>query len=416
MITFQDKLKLYAALIVKAGVHVRPGQRVYVNCPAECYEFGRYVTEAAYREGASEVIMKFSDDVITKLTYTYASLAKFENFPQWAADERNFYAKDDTAFIHLVGSDPDALKGVSPDKLKANMKSSHEKLSDYFKLQSTMGFKWNVSAVVTKAWAKKVFPELSEAQAVQKLWNAIFKAVRIDGTASGQLVYKRWMRHADKLKKKCEILNAWQLKQVTYKNSLGTDFTVGLVENHIWEGGADLDKKDGGRFFANMPTEEVFTMPDNRVAEGRLVSAMPLSYQGSVIEHFSLDFKNGEVVSYHAEKGEELLKMLLESDEGSRRLGEIALVPFPSPISAQNILFLETLFDENAACHFALGACYETNLKGGPEMTEEELKSCGGNISMNHVDFMVGTADLSITGITKDGKAVDIFKDGTWAF
>ena len=408
---FEEKKAEYAELIVKAGVHVRKGQTVYLSCPVECYGFGRLVAEYAYREGAKEVITDYSDDTLRRLKLLNAPMSVFEQYPEWQALKLNTFAKTDVAFIHLIGSDPEALKGVDGKKLTAQTIASHEALKDYYKLQSSMGFKWSIAAVPTKAWAQKVFPEVQGDVAVTMLWDAIFGTVRVgEGDA-----YERWMKHAENLNRKSAKLNEYRFKTLHYENSLGTDFTVGLVKNHKWEGGSDRDSVDGARFFANMPTEEVFTMPDNRVAEGKLVSAMPLSYRGSLIDKFELTFHEGKVVAYKAEKGEEVLKQLLETDEGSVRLGECALVPNPCPVSEKGILFLETLFDENAACHFALGACYETNVEGGVDMTEEELRAIGGNTSANHVDFMVGTKDLKITGTTWDGREITVFENGTWA-
>ncbi len=410
--TFEEKLNEYARLIVMAGVHVNKGQQVLLRCPLECYEFGRRVVREAYEAGASEVVIKWSDAYCERLRYDNAPMEVLSRVRDWAADELNTLAKENTAFISLTGADPEAFKGIPPEKLQAGMKESHAKLADYIKLQSSMGIKWTVAAVPTHAWAQKVFPGMQEDVAVTRLWDAIFMTVRIgDGPA-----YEKWLAHAENLAKKCAVLNEWQLRSLHYENSLGTDFTVGLVENHRWEGGADRDKENGAPFFANMPTEEVFTMPDNRKAEGRLVASMPLSVRGNLAENFEFTFKDGKVVDCKAEKGLEALQTLLGTDEGAARLGECALVSFPSAVSATGILFLNTLFDENAACHFALGRCYETNLIGGPEMSEEELASRGGNQSMIHVDFMVGTKDLKITGVTKDGETVTVFRDGTWAF
>ncbi len=410
--TFEEKQADYARLIVKAGAAVRPGQKVYFACPIECYEFGRMVVKEAYLAGASEVVVKWQDDVTARMKYEYAPIEVFAHFPEWTALEMNSYVKDDAAFIYLAGSDPEAFKGVDITKMQAQQKASYEPMKEFRKAQSTMAVKWTVLAIPTRAWAAKVFPGMNVDTAVTRLWDAIFATVRIgDGDS-----YGKWMKHADTLAEKCRILNEWQLDSLHYENSLGTDFTVGLVQNHRWEGGADIDKKTGDRFFANMPTEEVFTMPDRRRAEGTLVAAMPLSYRGSLIENFRFIFHDGQVVDFDAEKGKDSLQALLDSDEGSKHLGECALVPFPSPVAEQGILFLETLFDENAACHFALGNCYETNLQGGAEMSEEELKAHGGNTSMNHVDFMVGTKDLKITGIRKDGSEVMVFENGTWAF
>lgn len=410
--TFEEKKQEYAKLIVRVGAAVRKNQKVSLSCPVEEYEFGRMIIKEAYLAGAADVAVDWVDDINARMKYDYAPLEVFETFPEWETLKRNTFAKSDYAFIHVVGSDPEIFKGVDQKKITARQKASFAALREYYKLQSTMAFKWSIAAIPTKAWATKVFPELNADEAVMKLWEAIFKAVRI---GDGDPVAK-WAEHAETLRSKCEQLNKWQLKTLHYKNSLGTDFTVGLVENHRWEGGADKDPVTGGPFFANMPTEEVFTMPHREKADGVLYSALPLSYRGSLIENFKLVFKDGCVVDYDAEKGKEVLKNLLEGDEGSKRLGECALVSYPSPISAQGILFLETLFDENATCHFALGNCYETNLVGGPDMEEDELIAHGGNVSMNHVDFMVGTADLTVTGVTKDGETVKVFENGKWAF
>ena len=409
---FEEKKDAYARLVVTAGVHVRPGQKVFLGSSVEMYEFARLIVKYAYEAGASEVLVRYTDVVASRATYDHAPMEVFETVHPWEAEEMNTYAKTDVAFIYLAGDDPDAMKGVDFKKVAARQRARHEALKDYYKLQSTMGFKWNIVGVPTRAWAEKVFPLENPDVAMTRLWNAIFSACRIgEGDA-----YERWMAHADDLKARSETLNAWQFDALRYKSSNGTDFTVGLVKDHRWEGGADIDKKDGGRFFANMPTEEVFTMPDRRRAEGKLVASMPLSFHGSLIEKFSFTFHEGKVVEYDAERGKDTLKSLLETDEGSLHLGECALVPLPSPVADTKVLFLETLFDENAACHFALGACYETNLLGGEKMSDEELLSHGANLSANHVDFMVGTPDLSITGILSDGREIPVFKDGTWAF
>ncbi len=410
--TFEEKKEAYAELIVKMGAAVRKGQKVVVSCPVESYDFCRMVVRKAYEAGAEDVILKWTDDICSRMEYEYAPMSVFENFPEWTALERNTLAKNDAAFIHLTGSDPESLKGVDTAKVKAYYVAADAALKDYYHLQTTMGFKWTIAGVPTHAWAKKVFPELQEDVAVTKLWNAVFNTVRIgDGNAADA-----WMEHAKKLAEKAKKLTEWQFKSLHYENSIGTDFTVGLVKNHIWEGGADKDRVNGAPFFANMPTEEVFTMPDRLMAEGTLVASLPLSENGNLIENFTLKFKRGEVIDYSAEKGLETLKMILETDEGSRHLGECALVPYPAPVAEQGILFLDTLYDENAACHFALGACYETNLQGGAEMSEDELHAHGGNTSINHVDFMVGTKDLKITGTRWNGEKITVFENGKWAF
>ncbi|MBR6977963.1 MAG: aminopeptidase [Lachnospiraceae bacterium] len=410
--TFEEKKMEYARLIVKAGVHVRKGQTVFIRCAVEHYEFARLVTRYCYEEGAREVIVRYGDTKTARMRYDFAPVEVFKSFPEWDARMFTTFARNDVAFINIVGEDPEAMKGVDPEKISAAVKASSEALKEYRKLQSTMAFKWNIVAIPEQAWAKKVYPNDNESVAVTRLWNAIFGTVRVgEGDA-----YEQWMAHAENLQKKREALTAYQFKTLHYTNALGTDFTVGLVKNHRWEGGAERDRVDGGPFFANMPTEEVFTMPDNRVAEGRLVAALPLSYHGNLIENFEFTFKDGEVAGFKAEKGEEVLKRMLEQDSGAKRLGECALVPFPNPVSSQGVLFYDTLFDENAACHFALGACYETNLEGGENMSEEELREHGANQSLIHVDFMVGTEDLRIVGTTWDGEEITVFENGTWAF
>ena len=409
--TFEEKKMEYARLIAKAGVHVRKGQTVFIRCAVENYEFARLVARYCYEEGAKEVIVRYGDTRTARMKYDYAPLSVFETYPKWDAEMFTAFAKSDVAFINIVGEDPEAMKGVDPAKMSAAVKSASEALREYRKLQSTMAFKWNVVAIPERAWAKKVYPGDNEDVAVTRLWNAIFGTVRVgEGNA-----YEQWMDHAEDLRAKRERLTAYQFKTLHYTNALGTDFTVGLVKNHLWEGGADRDRVDGGPFFANMPTEEVFTMPDNRVAEGRLVAALPLSYHGNLIENFEFTFKDGQVVDFRAERGEEVLRHMLETDPGAKRLGECALVPFPNPVSSQGVLFYDTLFDENAACHFALGACYETNLEGGADMDEAELEKHGANQSLIHVDFMVGTEDLRIVGTTWDGEEVTVFENGTWA-
>lgn len=407
--TFQEKLQEYAKLIVNIGVNVQEGQDIVLRCPVECYEFGRMIVEEGYKAGAKEVIVHWGDEQISRLTYDYADLSVFETVQEWQAESRNKYAREGACFITISGGDPEIFKGVDSAKLKAYAKACDKAFEEFYNRMMASEIPWNVVAVPNKKWAMKVFPELSEEEAVEKLWEAVFFAVRIGESD----VVEAWRKHNQSLAEQCKKLNELQFEKLHYKNSLGTDFIVGLVENHIWEGGAEEDSK-GVTFVANMPTEEVFTMPDCRVADGKVVSSLPLSFEGTLIKNFSLTFKNGRVEEFTAEEGYEALERLLNSDEGSRHLGEVALVPYKSPISQMNILFYNTLFDENASCHFAFGECYPTTVKGGTKMTAEEITKVGGNHSMNHVDFMVGTSDLCITGITKEGKEIPIFENGNW--
>jgi len=270
---------------------------------------------------------------------------------------------------------------------------------------------WTLVAYPIPEWASKVFPNETPARAVELLWNAIFKSVRI---TRGDTV-KKWQAHDRMLKKRSKKLNDFAFETIECKNSLGTDIKIGMPENHVWLGGSDTST-DGISYFPNMPTEEIFTMPHCRKTNGTVVSSMPLSYQGYMIDHFSLTFKDGEVIDFTAETGRDALARLLDTDEGSRRLGELALIPYDSPISNQKILFYNTLFDENASCHLALGDCYPNTIKGGELLDREKLGELGGNHSANHVDFMFGTPDMQIKGIKKDGTTHEIFRDGGFVF
>lgn len=407
--TFTEKQQQYARLLVKLGVNVQPGQELVVRCTAETAPFVRLVAKAAYEAGAKEVIVHFGDEILKRLRYENAPMEVFESVPAWEAESMNYYAARGAAFLSIVSDDPEAMKGVDHTKIAARTVAADAAFRPYYERMDKNELQWCVAAVPSPVWAKRVFPEKSEEDAVAALWRAIFKTVRV-----GENAEEKWQEHGRLLAEHSRKLNEKRFKKLHYHNSLGTDFTVGLAQDHIWAGGMDTTA-GGVTFFANMPTEEVFTMPDCEQAEGVLKSALPLSHQGSLIRNFTLVFHEGKVVEYHAEEGEETLKMILDTDEGSKRLGEVALVPYDSPISQSGILFLQTLFDENASCHFALGQCYPNNMQGGELLSKEELREKGGNCAMNHVDFMVGTSDLTIAGIAADGTKTVIFKDGSWA-
>lgn len=407
--TFTEKQQQYARLLVKLGVNVQPGQELVVRCTAETAPFVRLVAKAAYEAGAKEVIVHFGDEILKRLRYENAPMEVFESVPAWEAESMNYYAARGAAFLSIVSDDPEAMKGVDHTKIAARTVAADAAFRPYYERMDKNELQWCVAAVPSPVWAKRVFPEKSEEDAVAALWKAIFKTVRV-----GENAEEKWQEHGRLLAEHSRKLNEKRFKKLRYQNSLGTNFTVGLAQDHIWAGGMDTTA-GGVTFFANMPTEEVFTMPDCEQAEGVLKSALPLSHQGSLIRNFTLVFHEGKVVEYHAEEGEETLKMILDTDEGSKRLGEVALVPYDSPISQSGILFLQTLFDENASCHFALGQCYPNNMQGGELLSKEELREKGGNCAMNHVDFMVGTSDLTIAGIAADGTETVIFKDGSWA-
>lgn len=409
--TFEEKLKKYALLCIKIGVNLQKGQKLIVQCPIEHGELARILAETAYKEGAKEVVTLYTDEKMSKIQYEYAADEYFETVPTWKKELLNGYAKEGAALVNIMSGDPEIFKDVDPKKLSAELKAKKTELQDFYEEYTyKQRSQWNIIAAPNPKWAKMVFPNDTDEVAVSKLWDAIFESIFM---SDGDIIEK-WNEHNDMLKKRRKYLTDMQFKKLHYVNSIGTDFVVNLAQNHIWLGGGDNTSK-GVLFFPNIPTQEVFTAPDCRYAEGKLVSSLPLSYQGKLIRDFTLWFKDGKVVDYSAVEGYETLKMLLDTDEGSKRLGEVALVPFDSAISNMKTLFYNTLFDENASCHFALGRCYPSTISGGDNLSAEELQEIGGNGSINHVDFMVGTEDLTIKGITDAGEEVTIFRNGNWA-
>ncbi len=408
---FYEKLNDYAKLCVRVGINTQPGEPLVINAPIEGAEFVRLVAKHAYEAGASEVHVNWNDEVLTKLKYENAPMEVFENFPKWYADGLEDYAKKGAGFLSIASQDPELLKEIDPKKIAANNKSAALSLKEWRKYTMNDINSWCVVSIPTKGWAKRVFPNFSEDEAIRLLWDKIFTATRMNLEDP----VTAWKEHLDTLKQKMEFLNEKNFKELHYTSSNGTDLTVKLPEGHIWVAGGSENSK-GTYFVANMPTEEVFTMPLRTGVDGIVYSTKPLNYGGKLIKDFKVTFKEGKVVDYEAKIGQEVLSDLLDMDEGAKYLGEVALVPFDSPISKSDTVFLNTLFDENASCHFAFGKAYPTNIKGGENMTDEELKSHGVNNSLTHVDFMVGSSDLSIVGKTQDGEEVQIFENGNWAF
>lgn len=409
--SLQENLQKYADLIVKSGINVQPKQEIIITAVIENAEFARMVAESAYKNGAKEVIMNWIDEESTRIKYEYADLEVFKDIHPWMADMRNYHATRGAGFIYIDGSDPDLLAGIEAQKPAEFRKAMYMATKPYHELLDANKNTWCIAAAPTKKWAKKVFPDLKEKEAIENLWQAIFKATRVDTSSP----IKAWDEHRKTFAEKLKFLNDNQFVSFHYKNSLGTDITLGMPENHIWCGGGDVTQS-GVFYFPNMPTEEVFSSPHKDKINGTVKSALPLIYQGNVIDKFSITYKDGKVIKYSAEKGYDTLKALIETDEGSLSLGELALIPNKSPISNMNILFYNTLFDENASCHFAIGMGFPNCLKDGVNMNKEKLKKHGVNDSATHVDFMIGTKDLSIVATDKNGKEVAIFKDGNWAF
>jgi len=407
---FQQLFNKYARLVVKTGVNIQPGQVLVISSPIECAEFARSMAEAAYLEGARDVVMKWNDELSSKLRYLHAPEDVFEQFPQWEKELYLLNANNNAAFISIAASDPELMRDVEAERLSKASRSRSTALREYYDRIISNRNTWCVASVPTVSWARKVFPGVDADTAVEKLWNLIFQAVRVDAEDP----VAAWDIHKNQLKQRLDFLNASKFKMLHYQNSAGTDLTIELPEEHIWLGGADKTP-EGVEFIANMPTEEVFTLPFKYGVNGRVVSTMPLNYLGKLIENFSFTFKDGKVVEMKAEKEYDALKKMLETDENSAYLGEVALVPYHSPISNTKVLFYNTLFDENASCHLALGEAYPVCLKNGENMTKDELEKAGVNSSLNHEDFMIGSEDLNITGVTAEGKKVPIFVNGNWA-
>ncbi|MDU4698553.1 MAG: aminopeptidase [Paenibacillus sp.] len=410
MSDFQTKLEKYAELAVKIGVNVQPGQNLIINATIDCAELVRLIVKQAYEAGARFVKVNWSDDVVTRLRYDLAAEESFLDEPKWYAGEMLEYVENGAAVLHVISSDPDLLKGVSTERLTNHQKTYGKAMSKYREMQMSDKFSWSIVAVPSKVWADKVFPDLPEEQRVQALWEAIFRTVRLDQPDP----IAAWKQHIDNLTQKSDYLNAKRYKKLHYK-APGTDLTIELPEGHLWVAAESINAQ-GNTFLANLPTEEVFTAPLKTGVNGTVAATKPLSYRGTIIDRFSLTFENGRIVDHQAEVGADVLKQLVELDEGSHYLGEVALVPHNSPISQSGILFYNTLFDENASNHLAIGNAYAFNLDGGKSMSQEELAQRGLNSSLAHEDFMVGSAEMDIFGVTADGKEEPIFAKGNWAF
>ena len=402
-------LRDYARLIACQGGHVNKGDEVWINAGLDQPEFVTYVVEECYKAGAKSVTVYWKHDPVTKLTYKYETVGSLSKVSPMQLAKFKYWEKKLPVVIHIVSDDPDAMKGINPGKVAKSMAKRYPKIKKYRDAIDGK-YKWCIAAVPGKAWAKKVFPKLNEADAIEALWDAILKTSRVDGNDP----VKNWDEHNAFLIGQRAKLDKLGLKKLIYKSSNGTDFQVELIDKMTWGGGVEI-APEKGQFNPNIPSEEVFTTPMKGKAEGILVASKPLSYQGQLIEDFSISFKDGKVSEVKARKNQSLLEKMVKMDEGASMIGEVALVPFESPINQTGILFYETLFDENACCHVALGAGFPDLYPGALEMNMDQRKEVGINDSMIHVDFMIGTRDLSIVGIDKNGKEVQIFKDGTWA-
>ncbi len=403
-------LEKFARLAVRIGANVQKGQIVNINSSTETIELTRAVVKEAYRAGADVVLVNWSDAYISRDGFDFRTKESLSTIPQWYIDRMKYLVDKGVCVISISSPIPDINQGVDPEKMQAMNIAGHKAFPFY--MDYIMGSKgqWTIIAGANKAWAKKVFPDLDEDEALDALWDAILKTSRVSEDTDP---VEEWNKHNQELFKHNDILTDYQFEKLQFKNSLGTDIEIRLAEDHVWVGGGEHTTK-GIMFNPNIPTEESFCMPHRDGVNGIVYASKPLNYQGNLIEDFWIRFKDGKVVEYDAKKNKQSLESIFNTDEGAKHLGEIALISYDSPISNLGILFYNTLFDENASCHIALGRAIPANLKGGNEMKPEELQAKGYNHSMTHVDFMFGTKDLSVVGITKEGKKVQIFKNGNF--
>lgn len=412
----QELLRKYAEAIVKVGLNLRAGQRLIITnatsrgVPPAGRALVHEVTKAAYAAGARYVEVIWGDEEMNRIRVQHAPAESLGEYPKFHVNAILDMFKNGDALLSIYANNPDVYAGLDPERLSAMQKSHLQNYKEISMLVSRNAINWCVVASASPAWAAKIFPDLNPEEAEEKLWKAIFestRAVQPDPVAA-------WQEHIRNLKKRSDYMQSKGYSGLHYKGP-GTDFTLGLPRGHKWISAQSL-AENGVVFTANMPTEEVFTLPDRHRAEGTVSATFPLSYGGSLIEDFSVTFENGRIVKVHAKKNESILQKLVDTDEGSTRLGEVALVPASSPIAQRGHLFYNTLFDENASCHIAIGRAYRFTLTGGEELTEQEFVAAGGNVSINHVDFMIGSPQMDIDGIKEDGTREPVMRAGEWAF
>lgn len=401
-------LKKFAETVLQVGVNLQENQGLEIICPVEKSEVAEAITKAAYKMKAKIVRVRWECENIDRLTYLNASTQTLSDIPKWLVDSKNYLVENGFCYIAIAAENPSAFKGVPSEKIAAAARARGKALKKFFENVMSNGIRWCVVSVPTKEWAKQVFPNSEDPE------NDLSKEIERSMRLHSKDPVKEWKKHVETLNARAEFLNSHDFTALRFTNSKGTDFTVGLSVGHKWIS-AEEKAKDGLNFIANMPTEEVFTAPHRLKADGVVKSAMPLCYEGQIIDDFSLTFKNGKVVDFSAAKGYNTLKQIIETDKGTTRLGEVALIGKNSPIAKSEILFYNTLFDENASCHIALGKGYPTTISGGEKMTKRELSARGLNDSIEHVDFMIGTSDLKVDGIMKDGSVIPLFIKGDWA-
>ncbi len=405
----ENKLRNYAKLAIQVGINVEKGQELVLNAPVNAIGFARLLVEEAYAAGAKDVHLFWYDEITNKTRFQMAPDEAFESYPEWRAEGLEAIAKNGGAFLTVLTPNPDLMKDVDPSRMQTWNRTAMTALKGYRHYTMNGLCSWNLLTIPSEAWAAKVFPNDAPETAMDKLWAQVFSVVRADQDDPVQA----WKDHIAFLKDRLNFLNEKNFKELHFQSET-CDFTIGLPKDHIWVGGSIANAK-GRDFVPNMPTEEVFTSNLKNGVNGWVKSTKPLSYQGNLITDFTIWFEEGKIVRYEAGSGQEALKSLIETDEGSRYIGEVALVPYDSPISNSNLVFYNTLYDENASCHLAIGNAYGMCLKDGDKMNEEDLAAAGLNRSLSHSDFMIGSADLSVTGTTQDGKTIALFTNGNWA-
>lgn len=407
----KKRLQKYAELVVKCGLNVQKGQEVIIRCGLDQPDFVTMCVEECYKCGAERVKVEWSYMPVSKLGYKYRSLETLSEFTAVEKAEWERKVEKLTCLLWLDSDDPDGLNGTDSEKISKANQARYPFIKPYRDALENK-YQWCIAAVPGKEWAQKIFPELSADAAIEALWENILLCSRVYADSDP---VKAWKTHNENLAKRCEFLNKYKFDKLEYKSANGTDFTVGLNPIGIFMGGGEYTLGSNIYFNPNIPSEEVFTSPVRGRAEGKVVATKPLSYQGKLIENFWVRFKEGKVVETYAEKNGDLLKKMVSMDEGAAYLGECALIAYDSPINNTGVLFYNTLFDENASCHLALGRGFNNCLENYENYSVEECEKLGINSSMIHVDFMIGSKDMCITGITKDGERVAIFKDGNWA-
>lgn len=408
MEAFKALLEKYAELVIRVGVNIQPGQNLMLTAPLETVDFTRLLVAKAYDAGAKYVHVDWEDEQITRIRYEHATDESLSYYPQWLADMAEQFGEEGGAILRIKVPDPELFRGIPSSRVSTAVKAAAKAREKHSAQTRNNRITWSLIKAPTRAWADKVFADLPEELRIPAMWEAVFQMNRVDREDP----IAAWREHIQHLKERQEHMNAKRYKKLHYR-APGTDLHVELPEGHLWLGGGDYNAA-GNYFVANMPTEEIYSMPHRTGVNGTVASTMPLNLNGQLVEGLTLTFKEGKVVSFDAKSGREHMENLLQTDEGANYLGEVALVPYDSPISKLNRIFYNTGIDENASCHFALGSAYPVNIENGANLSKEELLARGANVSLTHVDFMIGSAELNIDGELADGTIEPIFRNGNW--